>query len=132
MGELVANALAIGFGGPDDFAPYTEDGTQTLVYGPQGGYMLTPTLRVDATLLKTDGHCPYLDLNATVDDQTPLQQHFRAPDVSAQDGYWYWEKLPLFLARDPTTLVGRGCAVTAGFEDDGVGAAASVKVTLAQ
>jgi hypothetical protein len=130
-GPLVEGAIAIGLGGPDDFVPYLEGEPQTLVLGPQGGYMLTPTLRVDARLVKTDGHCPYLDLGGIADGQEPMQLHFRVPDAPSGDRYWYWEQLPLFLSKDLPSLVGRSCAVTAGFEDDGVGTATAVNVLLA-
>jgi hypothetical protein len=130
-GPLVEGAVAIGFGGPDNFVPYDEGGAQTLVFGPQGGYMLTPTVRVDASLVNTDGHCPYLDLGGTVDGQEPMQLHFHVPDAPLNGGFWYWEQLPLFLSRDLPSLVGRPCVVTGGFDDDGVGASAVVNVLLA-
>ncbi len=129
-GPLVEGAVAVGVGGPDDFSPYEDGGTQALVLGPQGGYMLTPTIRVDASLLKADGHCPYLDLGGTVDGQQPMQLHFRVPDAPRNGGFWYWEALPLFLSKDLPSLVGRSCEVTGGFDDDGVGASVIVNVLL--
>jgi hypothetical protein len=131
VSSTVADALAIGNGSAADFAPYEQGASEQLILGPQGGYMLTPTLRVDAASLGTDGSCVFLDWEATVEEQPAQLAHFKIPDAGTSgDRYWYWEMLPLFLSRDLPSLVDRACSITVAFADDGVGTSSHVDVLL--
>ncbi len=80
-GEAVpARELALGEGDPTTFEPYSEGETVALQLGWQGGFMITPRLRVQALPGDPDSNCWQLRLNNEMDD--PAAEV--APGVVAQ------------------------------------------------
>jgi len=134
MGSVAARsvegALVIGEGGPDDFRPIADNTSEELVLGSQGGYMVTPVLRIDAELLGTDGSCPTLDVTHAVESLSPAQFHFNLPAFDPKERYWYVGSLPLFLSWQTSGLVGKSCVLSATFHDQGVAAMAEVHTKL--
>jgi hypothetical protein len=126
----VEGALEIGNGGPNDFEPILDGDDEELVVGSQGGYMVTPVFRIDASLLGSDGVCPMLDVTHAIETREPAAFSFRMRDQPAGDMYWFVGNLPLFLATDDADLLGKTCTLSATFRDDGRTASASVTTTL--
>ncbi len=56
-------AMVLGEGTPEAFVPYTDGQTVSLRLGFQGGYMLTPRVRVAALKGDGDSACWQVDLN---------------------------------------------------------------------
>ena len=128
-GTMVEGALAIGEGDAANFTSF-EDGQQVvLVHGPQGGFMITP---VDQEKLGTDGRCVYLHLAASIEGVDPIGLDVHLTDLVGTNGHLTTEALPFLLSFDPNALVGKSCAVTATWQDDGVIATAQVSVVLVQ
>jgi hypothetical protein len=126
----VEGALEIGNGGPNDFEPIVDGDDEELVVGSQGGYMVTPVFRIDASLMQSDGVCVMLDVTHAVEAHEPAQFSFRVRDQPAGEMYWFVGNLPLFLATDDADLLGKACTLSATLRDDGRTASASVTTTL--
>jgi len=126
----VDGALVIGEGGPNDFRAIVDGASEELVLGSQGGYMVTPVLRIDSQMLGTDGSCPTLDVTHLVESLAPAQFHFKLPPFDPQERYWYVGSLPLFLSWETASLVGKTCVLAATFQDHGMAATAEIHTSL--
>ena len=56
-GEASVRELALGEGSGDDFAAYTDGAELPMVLGWQGGYMITPRVRIEAREGDPDNAC---------------------------------------------------------------------------
>jgi hypothetical protein len=129
-GDPVAGALAIGLGEPASFQVIGEDEAVELVRGPQGGWMVTPVLRVDASKLASDGICAHIEIGAVVDGADPLEYVLDVPQLAEDASYLYTDALPVFLSFDVTALVGKACTLSATVGDEGATASAEVRIGL--
>jgi hypothetical protein len=130
--DAIAGAIAIGIGEPADFRAFAAGETFELVQGPQGGWMVTPTIRVDAELFGTNGTCAYLDVAAELESIVAPPLHLRVPDSSPGERYWYFWGIPLFLSFDVKALPGLTCTLSATFFDDGRHSSESVSGWLGE
>ena len=134
----VTGALEIGTGGPNDFQAYADGQTEQLVRGTQGGYMILPELRADASALATDGRCVRVVMNALIEPLAGETVGVSAPTISLtlpplarKGGAFYVDPIPLFLSLDVNSLVGRHTQISAEFMDAQHYATAEARVLLA-
>ena len=78
----------------------------------------------------TDGECAYLRVTAAIDTLEPRSFVIRLPNSAPSEATWFFGTLPLFLASDESTILGRTCTYTAAFLDSGKEADAEVSVLL--
>ncbi len=123
-------AVSIGFYGEAGFELVTEGQTLAVVQGLQGGYMVTPAVRVDQAAFGTDGRCVLMDIEASVATGAHgnLHYEFLAPHLDGK--YWLTDTIPLLLSFDPNGLDRASCSITAIWRDDDREATASVAVEL--
>jgi hypothetical protein len=126
----VEGAVGIGVFGEAGFELVAEGQELPLVRGFQGGYMVTPVVRVDEASFGTNGRCVQMDIAADVESGPAVEQHYRFAALQADGGFWFSDTIPLFLANDPDDLSGKSCAITVNWRDDGAESTASVSVLL--
>jgi hypothetical protein len=134
----VEGGMEIGTGGPSGFRAFGADEPSELVLGPQGGYMILPEFRIDASIVGTDGTGARFSVAAVVepfdpDAEAPLEVPTlsgRLPSLYSDGTYFYVDALPLFLSTVHAEVAGRACTITAAFRDDGLRASATARVLL--
>jgi hypothetical protein len=126
----VENALEIGFWGEDDFEPVRPGQMVPFVQGFQGGYMVTPLVRIDRARFDSDGHCALMDIDANVSAGPHEMLHYEFVNPRSDGGYWLTDVIPLFLSGSPEPLEGKPCTLTATWRDDDLEATSSVEVEL--
>jgi hypothetical protein len=131
-GREVDGALTLGEGEGATFAGLEDGQPMTLIRGPQGGFMVTPVLRVDQGKMGTDGRCVYTELGAEIDGLDPISVEAHLSGLTADATHLTSEAIPFLLAFDPNTLVGKTCVLSATWEDDGINATAQATVVLVQ
>lgn len=124
-------AVAIGLGEPDGFIPLEDGDEVALVLGTQGGYMITPTIRVAAD----DGDGDALCLMASLDNAMAAPSDI-GPGVQAylsfemHGAYCYAANIFDLLAFDAAPLVGRALTLHALVRGDGFEGSDEVSVML--
>ena len=131
-GSQIDGVLAIGAGEGASFTSLEDGQPVTLIHGPQGGFMVTPVLRVDRAKMGTDGRCVYVQLGAAIDGLEPFTIDVHLSGLTADASHLTSEAIPFLLAFDPNTLVGKTCVLSATWEDDGVNAPAQSTIVLVQ
>jgi hypothetical protein len=124
----VAEALGIGFYGEDGFELVADGQMLPIVLGFQGGYMLTPAVRVDAARLGTDGRCVLMDIEAEVAGGPKVEQHYEFLTPHSNGEAWLTDTIPLFLSADLNAVRDKLCTITATWRDDELEARSSVSV----
>jgi hypothetical protein len=125
-----ADAVALLFYGESGFEVVTEGQTLPMVQGLQGGYMVTPLVRVEQASFGTDGRCVVMDIEASVATGAHGQLHYEFLEPRPDGGYWLTDTIPLLLSFDASGLDGERCTITATWRDDDRVASASVEVEL--
>jgi phosphinothricin acetyltransferase len=111
-GAAADGALAIGFGDGGDFEAAGSSNTLPLIMGSQGGWMVTPVARLDGS--KIDGtDCPRLTLSMTVEGFSLPTIYDLRTAFHEDDGNWYCDPVPLFLAFEVAEVEGHAAALTA-------------------
>jgi hypothetical protein len=128
--DRVENALEIGFWGEDDFEPVSPGQMVPFVQGFQGGYMVTPLVRIDRTRFDSDGICAVMDIEAYVSAGPYQKLHYEFANPRSDGEYWLTDTIPLFLSGIPEPLEGKPCTLTATWRDDDLEATSSVEVQL--
>jgi hypothetical protein len=128
--EPVENALEIGFWGEDAFERVRPGEMVPFVQGFQGGYMVTPLVRIDRARFGSDGHCAVMDIDANVSAGPHEMLHYEFANPRSDGEYWLTDVIPLFLSNSPDLLEGKLCTLTAHWRDDDLVATSSVEVQL--
>jgi hypothetical protein len=128
--EKVTGALAIGMMEAEGFREVKDGESLALIRGSQGGWMVVPTIRVDARGLGTNGACTELDIDSEVEALAPRLLHLEPSAASTQADHWYFSDLPVFLGVDLRELDGRACRLNVTFRDDGRETTGSTSGTL--
>jgi len=129
-GAPVAAGVAIGSGDAASFDAFADGADAELVLGSQGGYMIIPTVRIDAVAFGTDGQQACIDLETSIAGVSTSPISFGLPPLSNAGGYFHVERLPLFLGSELSELEDESCRVTATLRDDGRTATGAVRVVL--
>jgi hypothetical protein len=111
-GVPIDGGLAIGLESDDTFAPLVDGGMVELVMGAQGGWMITPTLRVDGDAMLGGEPCPIAIFDSAVAEGGPtLSQTMPLLFVRQGEGEpWYSSVVPLFLSLDVDELEGKSAS----------------------
>jgi hypothetical protein len=128
--ESVEGALEIGFWGEGEFQPVTQGQRVPFVLGFQGGYMVTPLVRIERARFGSDGHCALMDIDANVAGGPHEMLHYNFAKPRLDGEYWLTDTIPLFLSSSPDPLEGKPCILTATWRDDQLEATSSVEVEL--
>ena len=130
----IEDALVLGLAGGGDgggFQPVADGASLELVLGSQGGWMITPVLAVDRSMMASDGACVHVavevDLGA---GGQPIAYQVILPEIGGTDLHFYSEPLPVFLSYDLTELDGRTATITAVVTDDDVASSCQVAALL--
>jgi hypothetical protein len=130
----IEDALALGLasdGAPAGFQPVVDGASLELVLGSQGGWMITPILAVDRSMMASDGAC--VDVAVEVDlgiGGEPFAFQVTVPELGGTDQHFYSEPLPVFLSYDLAELDGRTASITAVVTDDDVASSCQVAALL--
>lgn len=110
----------------------TVRGAAELVLGSQGGWMITPVLAVDRTMMASDGACVRvaLEVDLGAGGGEPITYEVTLPELAGTDAHFYSEPLPVFLSYDLAELDGRTAIITALLADDDVASSCQVVAQL--
>lgn len=129
----IEDAVALGLtgGGGNRFQPVADGASLELVLGSQGGWMITPVLAVDRSMMASDGACVHVavevDLGA---GGQPIAFEVTLPELGGTDLHFYSEPLSVLLSYDLAELDGRTATITAVVTDDDVASSCQVAALL--
>jgi hypothetical protein len=129
-GGPVAAEVAIGSGDAGSFQRFADGAEAELVLGSQGGYMIVPTVRVDALAFGLTGAGACIDLETSIAGRVISSPSFGVPPLSNIGGYYYVERLPLFLASELSEVEDESCNVKATLRDGAREATGEARVRL--
>lgn len=126
-----ARSAEIGsYDGDGNFVAYMDGGETPLIFGFQGGYMVTPVIRVPALAGDTPTPC----FNIRIDNE--LDPAGSAPDLDfsmigeAEDGMYTLEGISNFLGNVRRDLVGRTLTMDVDIVADGFTVEETIQVVL--
>lgn len=113
-----------------DFLTYVDGGETPLIFGLQGGYMVTPVVRIPAEASDDATRC----FNVRIENE--LDPPGSAPDLelsliaSAEDGVYTLEGLANFLGNLRRDLIGRSLTMTIEIRGRDVAVDETIQVVL--
>jgi hypothetical protein len=128
-----ARALQIGVVGPSGFVPLADGDAMALILGYQGGYMVTPSLRVEAIDGESAGVCCRLELVNTVAGAPDIAPGLRGNLLlERQGGYLQSGYLNNLLSFEREPLLGKALELDVHLVAGGFVADAALSVTLVE
>jgi hypothetical protein len=126
----VAAEVVIGSGDAPSFQPFAHGADAELVLGTQGGYMIVPTVRIDALAFGPAGENSCIELQTRIGGAVVSSPSFSVHELTASEGHYYVERLPLFLSSELSGIEDERCSVTATLSTEGREATGEVEVVL--
>ena len=131
----IEDALALGVasgGGAGGFQPVADGASLELVLGSQGGWMITPILAVDRSMMASDGACVHVAVEVDLGiGGEPIAFEVTLPELGGTDQHFYSDPLAVFLSYNLAELDGRTASITAVVTDDDVASSHQVAARLA-
>ena len=113
-GALEARVIALGVGGAEAFRVFQEGEETELIEGLQGGYMITPTVRVEAAGDSRDEACFRVQLENTLMEGGDIGPGMISQVVFTRSGeFFYVESIYDLLGYDEGELEGKTLLLSA-------------------
>lgn len=129
--DSVEGALSIGVNTGADFESIESESQVELELGTQGGWMVRPTLRIDAESLSVDAQsCIWVSIEAQVEGMSQPISFLDAPSFAFEASMGYSEPLNVLLSFDLAALEGRAATLDVSVEGPSAAARTAVDVKL--
>ncbi len=130
-GALEARAVALGVGGAGSFRSFQDGEEAELVGGFQGGYMITPAVRVEAAGDSRDEACFQVHLeNALMEGGEVVPGALVNATFTRSGGFFYVDSLYDLLGFEPGSLQGKTLLLSATVSGVGFEGTQAVSIRL--